>query len=606
MTTVILACSAQHDSSFRTTIDLDVSHARKESSDGVTFNPAGTCALNDTVSNYRSEQFSSSPSTSRRDFTSPRTTLDTDTFTQDSEPAPYSSTPDLGSQDLSSPSTDFDSQVIVTPPEKKFIRILEQKLQALVNSKRNRDKSPHESAEDSAEDNEAEKPLATGSDIGQAAELDLTPSTTQSTKSEGSLKRKRLDTCSRDTSVGTEASTDEDTDVEDEDKLTDLAVPVSKKLKETSFNYAATETASARRARSLSVCSSHASLIPTEVASPSRPSTPVSKVEAVPIIAPPGFDAIPRPPLSPDDAAEARLKILLHKEWLLRRHHGFEKGINDIFGTSITKDQVDDFLGIDEEFRKEIIAWMLRVTPSKKLGVGELRNQLRTCPETRFHAVLLFTRYFMRVGDAMPVPTEKETPLMRLGRRRIVWDVAISCLAIAIKYNRDFLSPFSPVYAREFLVLAPHPMSHDDFEISQKDVLQALEYEIRDVTPGPFMQEIWASLSSFRKLLSFSDGWEITQMNAWHILNASMTASEMLQFPISLLTAGALVEGAVVALIDLYEQDADSLNSENSSRNEAESVIDDIVKDINELMGVPSVDMKRCRRWLQKVISAAY
>ena len=35
----------------------------------------------------------------------------------------------------------------------------------------------------------------------------------------------------------------------------------------------------------------------------------------------------------------------------------------------------------------------------------------------------------------MPIATKKETPLMRLGRQRIAWNVAVSCLALAVKVD---------------------------------------------------------------------------------------------------------------------------------------------------------------------------
>lgn len=39
----------------------------------------------------------------------------------------------------------------------------------------------------------------------------------------------------------------------------------------------------------------------------------------------------------------------------------------------------------------------------------------------------------MRVGEEMPVAGKRETNLMKRGRQRIVWEVAMSCLALAVK-----------------------------------------------------------------------------------------------------------------------------------------------------------------------------
>ena len=133
-----------------------------------------------------------------------------------------------------------------------------------------------------------------------------------------------------------------------------------------------------------------------------------------------------------------------------------------------------------------------------------------------------------------------------------------------------------------------------------------LNYEIRDITPGPFMQEIWGSLPSLRRLLSFPDGWELTQLNAWQILNAAAignskrltmlaahvctsAASEMIQFPMSLLTAAAIIEGAIAALMDKFDDEGIEPSSDVTVRQEAEAEIADTVLDIKELMDIASV-----------------
>ena len=309
--------------------------------------------------NIRSlERFSSSPSTSPKTGTSPRTANDVSAYTQDSEPVPFSSTPDLGSRTASSsPGYDYDSQLVVTPPEEKFIRTLDRKLQALLATENRAGVLPlsHTRTQDEASQ--------TTVSVKTAAESDTTPSSLGSGNSQLSLKRKRTEPPTCDTTVEhAETTIEEGEDTEVEDSNTQDSAPACKKLKETSFNYAVTEPASMRRARSLSVTSSHESLVPTEKASPSPPSTPVYKAPAVPIIAPPDFCSIPRPPLSPDDVSEARLKALLKREIYLRRREGFEGGIDDIFDRSTSKEQVDEILGIDEECRKEVIGWMLRAS----------------------------------------------------------------------------------------------------------------------------------------------------------------------------------------------------------------------------------------------------
>ena len=327
------------------------------------------------TNDYYSEPLSSSPPTA---FTSSILGLDTDNTTRDSEPVPFSSTPDLGSREASSsPIPDYDSPIVVTPPEERFIRILDSKLQALLNATTKRWTSILSVEKSTKGENKPHvlKPTASIDDY------DTTPTSTHSVQSRVSLKRKRSQlqvpytptASTRSGDVHVEESTESE-------KITTTCreIPTPKKLKETSFNYTVTETASARRARSLSACSSYSSLVPTEIDSLSRPSTPIYKVPAVPIIAPPDFSDIPRPPLSPDDASEARLRVLLQKERIFRQREGFEKGFNNILDSSVTKEQVDDLLGIDEDFRKEVITWMLRVRTLIYLSCVDVSCVLRS------------------------------------------------------------------------------------------------------------------------------------------------------------------------------------------------------------------------------------
>lgn len=105
-------------------------------------------------------------------------------------------------------------------------------------------------------------------------------------------------------------------------------------------------------------------------------------------------------------------------------------------------------------------------------------------------------------------------------------------------------------------------------------------------------------------------------------------ATEMIQFPISLLTAAALIEGATASLIDFYEHNARELEfGEETVPEQAVAVMSDTVKDIKELLNISSVsclyhvpfvrciysmyrnfkpDMKSCRRWLRKIIQTVY
>lgn len=123
---------------------------------------------------------------------------------------------------------------------------------------------------------------------------------------------------------------------------------------------------------------------------------------AVPIIAPPRFDMIPRAPFSTEDAAEDRLKRLLQKEKRLRENDGFPSNPSpkpttrteanetkvyiDIDDEDTTSEEEDSEysedeemvailpdhiqlnagytcnLGIEEDFRQQITKWMLNVS----------------------------------------------------------------------------------------------------------------------------------------------------------------------------------------------------------------------------------------------------
>ncbi|TDL18217.1 hypothetical protein BD410DRAFT_843054 [Rickenella mellea] len=411
------------------------------------------------------------------------------------------------------------------------------------------------------------------------------------------LKRKRSSSCTPGLGDGADA---EATDVDSDNETTYQDLPLDshplvsavsndrphKKSKtslkaQTSFNYQTTEPASARRAKSLN-SSVHSSFESPSSLVTTVPVTPIRRpgfhlILDLPIIAPPCYAFIPRPPLSVEDIAEERIKVLLGREAAQRREDGF--------GTGYLQVQAPTY-GIESAFRARVVKWLLTVVPPKKLRLHELRAHLLNCQETRFHAVTLFSRYFLMVGDGMPLPNKRETPLMRLGRERITWDVAVSCLAIAVKFHHDFLHPLSPIYEYDFLAMAPHPMSHDDFEISQKDVLEALKYEIRGTTPEPYIQELWACLPTMRHLLNFED--EI----------------DMLRFPVSVLTAVSIVEGAIEALITKYELDMErkhlevTPDDEIRHTNTAHRAVQPIIADFKDVLHITQDELRSCRHWM--------
>ncbi|KAI0325722.1 hypothetical protein GY45DRAFT_1216214, partial [Cubamyces sp. BRFM 1775] len=135
----------------------------------------------------------------------------------------------------------------------------------------------------------------------------------------------------------------------------------------------------------------------------------------------------------------------------------------------------------------------------------------------------------------------------------VYWDVALACLTISIKFHRDVLFPLSVIYAHEFLCLAPHEVEFEDLENAQRDVLEALAYQVGSATPGAFMAELWLALPTLRRLVGFDGGWERVQEHAWEVLCEALQQNEVLSYPISLLTAAAVIGGILEALVQRYK-----------------------------------------------------
>ena len=122
------------------------------------------------------------------------------------------------------------------------------------------------------------------------------------------------------------------------------------------------------------------------------------------------------------------------------------------------------------------------------------------------------------------------------------------------------------------------------------------------------MEEIWQCLPTFRKLISFTGGWDEVRMNAWQLLNAAVTclylcpfcllsliqlglkiAPEIIQFPMHLLVAAALAEGILDTLAAAYEEEADDYESEQNAAEDARIASSGVIRDIRDLMNISSV-----------------
>ncbi|KAF9484596.1 hypothetical protein BDN70DRAFT_797408 [Pholiota conissans] len=135
----------------------------------------------------------------------------------------------------------------------------------------------------------------------------------------------------------------------------------------------------------------------------------------------------------------------------------------------------------------------------------------------------------------------------------LVWDIAVACLAISVKFHRDFLDPLLPVFAREYLALAPHQLCLEDLESAHRDVLSAFDYML-GVTPQPMMDELWFALPSLRGLLDFSSGWKDAMTDAWARLFVALDEPDVQRFLVSTLTVAALMDGILESLVDHYSR----------------------------------------------------
>ncbi|KIM88073.1 hypothetical protein PILCRDRAFT_269974 [Piloderma croceum F 1598] len=220
---------------------------------------------------------------------------------------------------------------------------------------------------------------------------------------------------------------------------------------------------------------------------------------------------------------------------------------------------------------------------------------------------------------------------LRNATKTVIWDIAVGCLALSVKLHRDTLAPLYPVYAVDFLSLAPHAMGHDEFETSQREILEAFSFSLRGHnTPQPIMDEVYLALPSLRALLGFKGGWEDAKREAWKRLLRAVSEPDIIRFPISLLTISALITGIIIALINHYEAEAEAIiwrqqslhgiqtcacNSavscaQRDSLQDAQvqaqrrcvrravKAADGVILDLQDLVGVGNENLRECRVWL--------
>ncbi|PCH37539.1 hypothetical protein WOLCODRAFT_167571 [Wolfiporia cocos MD-104 SS10] len=408
---------------------------------------------------------------------------------------------------------------------------------------------------------------------------------------------------------------------------------------------------------------------------PSEPATPISHRRRrramtpprsplpmpLPIIAPPPPDEIPRAPLSTEDAAEARIKIMLEKERVERDADGLAAiAVNNLvlgelictskksddkrserndedtaadvdtpetiaqdsspwsarpFSMHDSQPSYDKDSKFEDDLRMTVIDWILDVLPrdgpSSTKCAWDLRDQLATSDVTRFHAAYLLIRYFFRIGptdsavSSPESPTRKEQQLQLDGQQALTWDIALACVTLSVKFHRDVFLPLYSIPANNFMLLAPHSLSYEDLEAAQRDILYTFSFSIGSVTPESYISELWLALPSLRSLLSFDGGWNTAQKETWAVLLEALMQPDVLRFPISLLTASALLDGVIDTLVERYKFESlvkgghklpDSCDAYRKRAVKASAIV---ALDVEELLGLSKDDVYNCRRWLR-------
>ncbi|TFY79720.1 hypothetical protein EWM64_g4290 [Hericium alpestre] len=312
---------------------------------------------------------------------------------------------------------------------------------------------------------------------------------------------------------------------------------------------------------------------------------------------------------------------------------------NDCYEGGVSQDP-DFGVDIRDGLRTEAMNWILTVVPpydlpshTRKPSIysKDLYQQLLQHPDTRFLAAYIFGRYFLacKGGDSgctipdssaspsahnvKPVTDARRRADLEDGERRLVWDFALAAVALSVKVQRDFLPPLCPIYIRDFLVLAPHEMSHDDLEAAQRDILHALSYRVSTPTPEAYLDELHSALPALRQLavaLGGCTGWDAMRKDVWARLLAAVQEPDLYRFPISVLVAAALQRAIGSMLVRHEGRQLGQFQEKASSRCASQIQINrqrigpvsrlawGVQQDIQNILQVPQILLDECKRWL--------
>ncbi|KAJ3713734.1 hypothetical protein DFJ43DRAFT_982998, partial [Lentinula guzmanii] len=91
-----------------------------------------------------------------------------------------------------------------------------------------------------------------------------------------------------------------------------------------------------------------------------------------------------------------------------------------------------------------------------------------------------------------------------------------------------------------------------DPQAAQRDIFFSLSYNPRS-TPQAILDDLWIALPSLRELLNSDEGWGLVLQETWLIVFETVSEPEIMDFSLSLLTAAAVIEGLVYALVHHYQ-----------------------------------------------------
>ncbi|PIL29208.1 hypothetical protein GSI_09257 [Ganoderma sinense ZZ0214-1] len=118
------------------------------------------------------------------------------------------------------------------------------------------------------------------------------------------------------------------------------------------------------------------------------------------------------------------------------------------------------------------------------------------------------------------------------------------------------------------------------------------------------MEELWEALPTLRRLVGFDGGWDGVQRKAWDVLCDALQQQDLLRFPISLLTAAAIMEGVLDALVKRYKSTGRDSRGKPckrdsaSSRKAAMKCSRDVRLDVQEVLQVSNEELVTCQKWL--------